>query len=142
MQVMDDIMPNPYDNLPKESYMQAHMNAIPSSQPKVALASKMSNPIGGRLASAPRDLVVVSFKYTSVSLRWSAAANAVGYNIYVNERLSLSLVGSITHVTIVSVTLGTGHRFCYKTCTLSSYALDSSRHYLNSEPFEHLLTLI
>ena len=68
MQVMDDIMPDPLDNLPKESYMQAHINAIPSSQPKVALASKMSNPIGGRLASAPRDLVVVSFKYTSVSL--------------------------------------------------------------------------
>jgi len=108
IQITNDIMPNPYDNLPSDSYMQAHLNAVSGGQTKVALASDVAGGTDGGSASAPGGLTVVSFEYTSVSLKWSASANAVGYNIYVNGKSALSLTGDMTHVTIGNFLPGSG----------------------------------
>jgi hypothetical protein len=105
LQLTNDVYdPNPYDNLPGDSYMKALMNAVSGGSPKVASVSATS---GGPGASTPGGLSVVSFEYTSVTLSWSTAANAIGYNVYVNGKSSLSLPAYMTKVTVGNFAPGT-----------------------------------
>jgi len=95
--ITDDTLPNPYDTLPDDSYMQQLMTAINDGSPQIL--NPLSYP-GGLSAATPAELTVVSFDYTSVSLSWSSAANTIGYKAYLNSVFILDLAPSMTEVTI------------------------------------------
>ncbi|TVY84131.1 hypothetical protein LSUE1_G002188 [Lachnellula suecica] len=107
--IIDDILPNPYDTLPSDSYMQQIMTAINGGSPQVL--TPFVNPVG-LPAATPGALSVVKFEYTSVTLRWSSSANAIGYKVYLNGVSILELAASMTQVTVGNLAVGTsGYTF-------------------------------
>lgn len=79
IQITNDVAPNPYDNLPDDSYLSTLINELPGGEPLIE--STASWPSGGS-ASTPSGLTVVSSEYTSAKLMWNSASGAKGYNIY------------------------------------------------------------
>ncbi|KAF2789429.1 hypothetical protein K505DRAFT_191768, partial [Melanomma pulvis-pyrius CBS 109.77] len=109
LQITNDVMPNPYDNLPDDAYMQDHINAVVGGEPMIA---GIPSAAGGPAASTPGGLQVTGSEYTSVTLSWSRAANAIGYRVYQNDQLILSLSADMTRVTLGNLSPGTsGYTF-------------------------------
>ena len=80
IEITNGVQPNPYDILPADEYMQGVFNAITGGTP---LNGGVNAAPGGAAASyAPYIFTVSSFEYSSVTLAWSSAPNAIGYRIY------------------------------------------------------------
>ncbi|GES61487.1 fibronectin type III domain protein [Aspergillus terreus] len=79
LQLTNDLLPNPYDTLPGESYMQSMMNTIKRGALLNADASIWRS---GSNAGAVSGLSVLSSDYSSAKLSWNAASNALGYFVH------------------------------------------------------------
>jgi hypothetical protein len=99
IQITDKIMPNPYDKLPSPGYMQAHMDAVAGGNLKI---EPPPGPAMGSIATGPtynpRDLTVVSYDYSSVTLKWSAVG--AQFEVLVSDGNSYVLQGGMKEVTI------------------------------------------
>ncbi|KAH6710590.1 Spherulation-specific family 4-domain-containing protein [Leptodontidium sp. MPI-SDFR-AT-0119] len=104
IEVTNDSGDNPYDQLPKDPYMQILLNAVSGDSPGISDPLPFS---GGPQAATPSGLKVDSAEYSSVSLSWSAAANAIGYKIYLNGAAILCLTKDLTRVTVGNIDPGT-----------------------------------
>lgn len=97
VEITDDDNPNPYDNLPNDAYMATFMAAVPGGKPLIADATKAT---GAYVAGLPSDAAVSFSDYSSVTLTWSAVANALGYAVYQDGALILELPPSLTRTTV------------------------------------------
>jgi hypothetical protein len=107
IQITNDLLPNPYDNLPGTSYMQTHLGAVTGGVP---LRETKSFPSGAP-ASTPGGLSVTSTDYSSAHLTWAAAANAIGYQVYLGGQLVASVTAAMTEVTVGNLKPGTTNTF-------------------------------
>lgn len=113
VEVTNDVLDNPYDTLPDDAYMASFIGAIEGGSPPITDAAAA---VGGPAADVPGTLSVTASDYSSVSLSWGSAANAVGYNVYTNGKQVLSLPSSMTRVTVGMIDPGTsGLSFSVKT---------------------------
>jgi hypothetical protein len=108
VQLTSDVLPNPYDNLPDDSYMSALMNAVTGGSLKNDDASSWSS---GGSAGSVSGLSILKSDYTSAQLSWNSASNALGYNVYSGDTLVASLPSSMTKVTLGGLTSGASHDF-------------------------------
>jgi len=104
LEVTDDDNPNPYDNVPSDSYMKAAMSAVPGGQVRKDAATALK---GSYVAGLPNDAKVIASDYTSVTITWSPVASALGYAIYQNGALVLEMPDSLTRATIGMLKPGT-----------------------------------
>lgn len=104
VQITDDTLPNPYDTLPNDAYMQTLLAAMEGGTVQVAEPTAF---VTGSAASAPAGLTVTATDYSSVSLKWSTSANAVSYKVYVNGVATLNLASYMTAVTVGNLAVGT-----------------------------------
>jgi hypothetical protein len=104
--VTDGVLPNPYDTIP--TYwpgVQANV-AGGAITPAPATALPADEPTPG----TPSNLTVLSSDYTSATLRWTAAANAASYLVYLDGRMVAELPAALaTSVTIAGLVPGEGH---------------------------------
>jgi hypothetical protein len=95
--VTDGRLPNPYDTIP--TYWQDVQANVPGGA--VAPAPAAALPTGRPKPSVPSNLTVVRSDYTSATLRWTAAANAANYVVYLDGRMVAKLPATLaTQVTI------------------------------------------
>ncbi|KAJ5475502.1 hypothetical protein N7539_007789 [Penicillium diatomitis] len=108
IQLTDDTLPNPYDNLPSDSYVQSMLDAVDGGSLKNAEAAGWgSGPAGGPTGG----LSVIKTDYSLAKLSWTAASNALGYHIYAGDNVVASIPGSMTSVTIGGLQPGTSTQF-------------------------------
>ncbi|KAL3492448.1 Spherulation-specific family 4-domain-containing protein [Aspergillus germanicus] len=103
LQLTNDVLPNPYDTLPGESYVQSMMNAIEGCVPLNDLPSSWRS---GGSAAAVSGLSVLTSNYSSAKLSWNAASNALGYYVYSGDNLIASVPGSMTTITVGGLKAG------------------------------------
>ncbi|OGM49583.1 hypothetical protein ABOM_001752 [Aspergillus bombycis] len=108
LQLTDDTLPNPYDTLPVDSYVQSMMDAIEGGSPFNADASSWTS---GSAAAAVSGLSVLASDYTSAQLSWDAALNALGYYVYSGDSVIASVPNSMTTITIGGLQPGARHAF-------------------------------
>ncbi|GLA52547.1 hypothetical protein AnigIFM63604_009412 [Aspergillus niger] len=106
LQLTDDTLPNPYDTLPADSYIQSMMDAIDGGSPLNADAASWDS---GSAAGAVSGLTVVTSDYSSAKLSWNAASDALGYYVYSGDSLIASVPSSMTTVTIGGLDSGTSY---------------------------------
>lgn len=108
VQLTNDVLPNPYDNLPDASYMKTFMNAVDGGSPKNSDSSSWKS---GDSAGSVSGLSVVKSDYTSAQLSWDSASNALGYNVYSESDIVASLPSSMKKVTLGGLAPGASHSF-------------------------------
>ncbi|KAJ5423592.1 hypothetical protein N7491_008808 [Penicillium cf. griseofulvum] len=91
IEITDDVMPNPYDTLSADSYIQKMLDAVD----------------GG--AGAVDTLTVEKPDYSSAKLSWTAASNVVGYHVYSGDSILASVPSSMTAITIGGLQSGTSY---------------------------------
>jgi hypothetical protein len=96
VEMTDDDNPNPYDNVPAESYMQAAMSAVAGGTVSIGSTPE----VGGQYIPGLAIPTVLSSDYTSVTLTWSAVPDALGYAVYQGGALVLELPPSLTRATV------------------------------------------
>ncbi|KAI1875087.1 uncharacterized protein JN550_002516 [Neoarthrinium moseri] len=101
IQITDDIMPNPYDNLPNDSYMQRHMNAVEGGVPLNEGASAWK----GSAPGAVSGLSITRADYSSAHMTWDKASDALGYHVFLKKGGSFAVFASIPS-TMTSITVG------------------------------------
>lgn len=97
VEMTDDDNPNPYDNVPVDSYMQTAMAAVSGGRVHVNPAKQAD---GSYVAGIPGDAAVIASDYTSVTITWSPVANALGYAVYQNGGLVLEMPATLTRATV------------------------------------------
>ncbi|KAF7136979.1 hypothetical protein CNMCM5793_006730 [Aspergillus hiratsukae] len=108
LQLTDDSLPNPYDTLPADSYVQSMMNAISGGSPLNTDAASWTS---GGAAGAVSGLSVVTSDYSSAQLSWNGASNALGYHVYSGDSVVASVPSSMTTITIGGLASGTSYMF-------------------------------
>jgi hypothetical protein len=108
VQLTNDVLPNPYDNLPDESYMKTMMSAVSGGSLKKDDASSWAS---GSSAGLVSGLLILKSDYTSAQLSWSAVSNALGYNIYSDDTLVASVPNSMTTIALGGLMAGASHAF-------------------------------
>jgi hypothetical protein len=99
VEITNGVLPNPYNTLPNDVYLQSLPSAVGGGSPLVANPQPLpSGP--GSPAAAPSGLAVTSFEYTSASSSWLPAVNAIGYRVYVNNIAAPNLTPDMHHVTV------------------------------------------
>ncbi|RAL15201.1 uncharacterized protein BO97DRAFT_463072 [Aspergillus homomorphus CBS 101889] len=106
LQLTNDLMPNPYDTLPEDSYIQSMMDAMDGGSLLNADAAAWK---ADGAAGTVTELTVVTSDYSSVKLSWDAATNAQGYNVYAGGTLVASVPSSMNGVTIGGLDTGTSY---------------------------------
>ncbi|KAE8358366.1 Spherulation-specific family 4-domain-containing protein [Aspergillus caelatus] len=108
LQLTDDTLPNPYDTLPGDSYIQGMMDAIQGGSPLNTDASSWPS---GSAAAEVSGLSVLASDYTSAKLSWGSALNALGYYVFSGDSLIASVPSSMTTITIGGLQSGASHAF-------------------------------
>ncbi|THC88424.1 hypothetical protein EYZ11_012126 [Aspergillus tanneri] len=108
LQLTDDTLPNPYDTLPGDSYIQGMMGAIEGGS---LLNTDASSWMSGNAAAAVSGLSASTSDYTSAKLSWNAALNALGYYVYSGDSVIASVPSSMTTITIGGLQPGASHAF-------------------------------
>lgn len=99
-------MPNPYNSLPSESYMQRLINAVPGGGP--IIEESLPFPKDGSGAGVTSSSVTGA-DYTSVSMEWSYPdSDPYGFGVYSGEEELVRLPGFSRHASIGSFPDGTG----------------------------------
>ncbi|KAH8431510.1 uncharacterized protein LDX57_009173 [Aspergillus melleus] len=111
IQLTDDTLPNPYDTLPADSYIQSMMNAIDGGKPLNAKAASWKS---GSAAGAVSGLSVTTSDYSSAKITWNSASNALGYHVYSGDSIIASVPSSMTTITIGGLTSGSSHELHVK----------------------------
>ncbi|RAK90770.1 hypothetical protein BO79DRAFT_215772 [Aspergillus costaricaensis CBS 115574] len=106
LQLTDDTLPNPYDTLPADSYIQSMMDSINGGSPLNADAASWGS---GGAVGALSGLTVVTSDYSSAKLSWDAVSDALGYYVYSGDSLIASVPSSMTTVTIGGLDPGTSY---------------------------------
>lgn len=106
LQLTDDTLPNPYDTLSSDSYVQSMMNAVAGGSPLNTDASSWNSASG---AGAVSGLSVLASDYSSAKLSWNAASDALGYFVYSGDTVVASVPSSMTTVTIGGLKSGTSN---------------------------------
>jgi hypothetical protein len=101
IEITNDILPNPYDDLPDTAYWLAEQAAVTGATPVIAPAPDR-NP-SGPPPSTPRNfgLSPRGVDYTSVGLQWASVnRNLARYQISIDDQLVATLPAGMTSVTI------------------------------------------
>ncbi|RFU29239.1 hypothetical protein B7463_g7110, partial [Scytalidium lignicola] len=97
--ITDDNLPNPYDTIPDDGYMQTLINVVSGGEPAISDPLPFLN--DGSPASQPTGLIITAFDYSSVSLSWSLGSSTpLALAIYLNGKEIVRLPGTMTHATI------------------------------------------
>lgn len=114
IEITNDVMENPYDNLPNESYMQRQLNAVEGGVP---LNNDPSPWPSGPVAGATSGLAGSADDYSSATLSWNSASNAVGgYKVYRKKDggewiVAASIPNTFTSITVGGLTPGSSYAF-------------------------------
>lgn len=108
LQLTNDLLPNPYDNLPSDSYMTSMMNAVDGGSPLNAKASSWES---GSNAETVSGLSVLKSDYSSAKLSWNPASSTSGYYVYSGDIVIASVPSSMTAITIGGLQPGTSYIF-------------------------------
>jgi hypothetical protein len=101
--VTDGGLPNPYDAIP--TYWRDLQATVAGGAITPAPAAAL--PTGKPVPSVPLNLTVMRTDYTSATLRWTAAANAANYFVYLAGRMVAKLPATLaTQVTIAGLVPG------------------------------------
>ncbi|MEU1183783.1 spherulation-specific family 4 protein [Streptomyces sp. NPDC005820] len=122
VEITDDVMANPYDTLPADSYWNAEQNAVDGGTPTVAGPTPYAGATG--TPAAPSGLTVKSYDYTSATLGWTGVAGAARYEISVNGVIT-TVPGSMTTATVGGLTPG-GSSYQIKVLAQSSGGTESA----------------
>lgn len=108
LQLTDDTLPNPYDTLPSDSYVQTLLDAVEGGSLLKADASAWPSGAG---AGAVSGLSVSFSDYSSAKLSWSTTTGALGYHVYLGDTVIASVPSSMTAITIGGLQSGTSNTF-------------------------------
>ncbi|OQD78925.1 hypothetical protein PENANT_c071G04858 [Penicillium antarcticum] len=108
VQLTDDLLPNPYDNLPVDSYMTKMLAAVDGGS---LLNEDASSWKSGSGVTQVFGLKVLNSDYTSGQISWNKVDNALAYSVYLGDKLVASLPSSMTQVTLGGLTPGGGYAF-------------------------------
>lgn len=108
VQLTDDLLPNPYDNLPADSYMTKMMAAVDGGS---LLNNDASSWASGSAAGQVFALKLVDSEYTSAKISWDKAANGLAYSVYSGDKVLASVPSSMTQITLGGLTPGSGYAF-------------------------------
>lgn len=108
VQLTNDLLPNPYDNLPDDSYMTKMMNLVDGGS---LLNNDASSWASGNNARQVFVLKSEPWEYTSVQLSWDAASDALGYSVYSGDKVLASVPSSMTEITLGGLISGTEYSF-------------------------------
>ncbi|KAJ5326091.1 uncharacterized protein N7506_009193 [Penicillium brevicompactum] len=108
LQITDDIMPNPYENLPGDSYMTSLIGEVDGG---TLLNADPSDWPSGEAAEAVTGLSTLDYDYTSARLSWYPAANAIGYKVYTGDGVVASVPSSMTRITVGGLDSGASYVF-------------------------------
>jgi hypothetical protein len=111
LQMTDETLPNPYNILPSDSYMQAQIAQASGGSATNAPASTWPS---GEAAGAVDSVGIGFYDYSSCNLVWPAVQGAFGYNLYSNAELVASVPPTMTTITIGSLQPGTRYAFYAK----------------------------
>ena len=89
--VTDGVLPNPYDTIP--TYWPGVQANVAGGAITPAPAAAL--PTGEPMPGTPSNLTVLSSDYTSATLRWTAAANAASYLVYLDGRMVAELPAAL-----------------------------------------------
>lgn len=117
LEITNDIMPNPYDNLPSDSYMKAQMDAVEGGKPLIEDPDPF--PTSGGITATPQGLGAGSTDFSSTHLTWDASSFATGYEIFIGGRPNLtgyesvfaSVPASMTDIVLGNLSPGTSYTF-------------------------------
>ncbi|KAK0110178.1 hypothetical protein ONS95_002829 [Cadophora gregata] len=123
IQTTNDVLRNPYDNLPDDTYMQTLINSVTGSTPAIPGPAPFPD---GPAAATPTGLKVDFSEYTFVNLSWTPAAGALSYNIYLNDAVVATLPGQLTRVTIPGLTPGTSG-LAFQVAAIGGKGVESSK---------------
>lgn len=104
LQMTDDDNPNPYDNVPNDTYMQEAFNAVSGGIVRKDAAPALG---GSYVAGLPTDARVTASDYTSVTISWSAVPKALGYIIYQDGSPVLVMPASLMQAVVGMLKPGT-----------------------------------
>jgi hypothetical protein len=99
------VMPNPYNSLPSETYMDKTINFVPGGSPLIHnhLSSYSSESAPGKPLAKVTDL-----DYTSLHVEWShPRGNPYGFAVYTSEEELVCLPGFMRKVTIGNIPIAT-----------------------------------
>ncbi|KAJ6080564.1 hypothetical protein N7499_005438 [Penicillium canescens] len=108
IQLTDDLLPNPYDNLPADSYIKKILDAVDGGS---LLNEDASSWQSGNAAGTVSGLTVVTSEYTSAQLSWYPASGALGYHVYSGNTVVASVPNTMTQITLGGLTPGASHDF-------------------------------
>jgi len=113
VEITDDVMPNPYDTLSSDSYMQTLMGAMEGGTPLnegVYNWPAASDNTGNVVTPF---LNLLEFDYSSATFVWTVQKGdrAIGYRIYQDQELALELPPSSDSVTVGGLEPDTLYRF-------------------------------
>lgn len=106
LQMTDYTLPNPYDVLPDDGYMQAQ---IAQASGGTVINTPASDWPSGSAAGAVSSVGVGFFDYSSANLVWPGVPGALGYNIYLNAEVVASVPSTMTSITIGALQPGTSY---------------------------------
>ncbi|KAL4891313.1 fibronectin type III domain protein [Aspergillus ambiguus] len=109
--ITPDILPNPYDTLPDETYMQAIMDSMEGGGPKVASPSSFS--ANGQTSFPLGGITVTDSDYSSVSLKWDISNRTppYAYSVFRDGKEVARIPGTMDHVTIGNIAPGSSMSF-------------------------------
>ena len=103
--ITDDIMPNPYDTVPQESYMQALMNSVSGGE--LIVAEPLPSSANSGQASQSGGIVIEAFDYSSVKLSWKyGGSTPYAWALYLNGKELGRLQGSMIQTTVGNLPTG------------------------------------
>ena len=110
VQITDDDLPNPYDTLPVDAYIQSQMSSVAGGIPLNNNASAW--PSTSKTSTSVSSLALAASDYSSASLSWTGDSNAFGYYVYMADTdLVASVPSSMTSITIGGLTPSTSYQF-------------------------------
>jgi len=108
IQLTDETLDNPYNILPVESYIQSVLGGVAGGVPLNNGASAWAS---GSSAGAVSSLTISTSDYSSATMSWSAASNALGYNVYLGDTVVASVPSTMTAITIGGLAPGSTNAF-------------------------------
>ncbi|KAI9372873.1 fibronectin type III domain protein [Aspergillus egyptiacus] len=109
--ISPDLLPNPYDSLPDEAYMQAIMDAIEGGGPPVSGPSPFLTE--GADTFPLSILQVTASDYSSVSLKWDTSNRVApyAYAVFRDGKEVVRVPGTMSRVTIGNISPGSSMTF-------------------------------